>query len=68
METELWTAVEVAHYLKASRSWVYQRAASGELPSVKIIGLLRFDPDVIRAFARGENVASGRQVAGPKRM
>ena len=31
---ELWTTVEVARYLKTSRSWVYQATASGRLPSI----------------------------------
>ncbi len=67
-EDGLWTADQVAAYLHASRSWVYQRAASGELPCVKIIGLLRFEPETIRAFARGERVAgTQRAVAGPPR-
>jgi excisionase family DNA binding protein len=53
----LWTAVDVANYLRASRSWVYHRAESGLLPCLRVGGLLRFDPEVIRAYARGEAVA-----------
>lgn len=49
-----WDANDVAAYLKVSRSWVYQRAESGELPCVRIGALLRFDPDAIRAYGRGE--------------
>ena len=51
---ELWDAKDVARYLKASRSWVYQRAEAGLLPCVRLGGLLRFDPEKIRAYARGE--------------
>ena len=53
---ELWTPREVASYLKVSRSWVYQKAESGMLPVIRMPGssLLRFMPDVIRAFATGE--------------
>lgn len=51
----LWTAEDVAAYLQASRSWVYQKAESGVLPSVRICGLLRFEPETVRAFARGES-------------
>lgn len=47
----LWTADDVAQYLKVSRSWVYHRAESGELPYVRIGALLRFQPSAIRAFA-----------------
>jgi excisionase family DNA binding protein len=55
IDAPLWNANEVATYLKVSRSWVYHRAESGELPCLRVGGLLRFDPEMIRAFARGEN-------------
>jgi len=48
----LWDANDVARYLKVSRSWVYHRAEAGELPHLRVGGLLRFDADVVRAFAR----------------
>jgi excisionase family DNA binding protein len=51
---ELWDANDVARYLKVSRSWVYQRAEAGLLPCFRLGGLLRFEPDKVRAFARGE--------------
>ena len=50
----LWDALDVARYCKTSRSWVYQQAESGRLPHLRVGGLLRFDPDRVRAFARGE--------------
>jgi len=50
-EGELWTAAEVARYLKTSRSWVYQATASGRLPSVRVGHLRRFDPVKIRTWA-----------------
>jgi Helix-turn-helix domain len=50
----LWTAEDVAAFLKASRSWVYQQAEAGLLPCLKVRGLLRFDPAAVRAFACGE--------------
>ena len=49
----LWDANDVAAYLKVSRSWVYRRAEAGLMPYLRVGGLLRFDPDVIRAYARG---------------
>jgi predicted DNA-binding transcriptional regulator AlpA len=55
VDEDLWTAVDVARFLRVSRSWVYQRAQAGLLPSVKLGGALRFEPAVIRAY-----VASGR--------
>ena len=51
---ELWDANDTARYLKVSRSWVYQRAESGQLPCLHVGGLIRFDPATVRAFARGE--------------
>lgn len=54
----LWNVRDVATYLKASRSWVYQKAESGELPSLRICGLLRFDPNTIRDWARGKSTAA----------
>ncbi|MDX2054258.1 MAG: helix-turn-helix domain-containing protein [Polyangiaceae bacterium] len=50
----LWDASDVARYLKVSKSWVYHRAESGELPCLRVGGLLRFEPRIIHAFARGE--------------
>jgi excisionase family DNA binding protein len=59
----LWTANEVASYLRVSRSWVYHRAESGELPCLRVGGLVRFDPEAIRAFARGEKPPGAKVVA-----
>lgn len=54
----LWDARDVAAYLKASRSWVYQKAEDGTLPSLRIGGLLRFEPETVRRWARGELTAA----------
>jgi excisionase family DNA binding protein len=48
----LWDANDVARYLKVSRSWVYHRAEAGQLPHLRVGGLLRFDPATVRTFAR----------------
>lgn len=53
----LWDASEVADYLGVSRSWVYERANAGDLPVLRVGGLLRFEPAAIRAYARGERAA-----------
>lgn len=63
----LWDANDVAGYLKVSRSWVYHRAEAGQLPCVRVGGLLRFDPAAIRASARGEVTTTKRVVAFPKK-
>lgn len=64
----LWDANDVAGYLKVSRSWVYHRAEAGQLPCVRVGGLLRFDPAAIRASARGEAPAAKRVVAFAKKI
>lgn len=53
----LWDAKDVARYLRVSRSWVYHRAESDQLPHLRVGGLLRFEPDAIRAYARGERLS-----------
>lgn len=52
----LWTPQQVAEYLKVSRSWVYQKAEAGLIPVIRMPGssLLRFEPDAVRAYVRGE--------------
>ena len=49
-EEALWTAKEVAFFLKCSVNWVYLHSASGTLPHVKVGGLLRFVPEAIKDF------------------
>lgn len=53
----LWSPKDVARYFQCSRSWVYMKAESGELPCLRIGGLLRFEPDRIRAWAKGDRPA-----------
>jgi excisionase family DNA binding protein len=50
----LWDAEDVASYLKVSRSMVYKLGQAGDLPCLRVGACLRFDPAVVRAFARGE--------------
>ena len=56
----LWDANDVARYLKASRSWVYQKAEAGVLPCMRICGLLRFDPRAIKAFTQTTGALKSR--------
>ena len=53
----LWDARDVAMFFKASRNWVYQQAELGKIPGVRIGGLLRFDPEKIKALGNGELLA-----------
>lgn len=58
----LWDARDVARYLRASRSWVYHNAEAGRLPSIRIGGLLRFDPRIIRSLADGDDQTRGNSL------
>ncbi len=44
------TVRQVAELLGVHENWVYEQAASGELPSYKIGGTRRFDPDELRGW------------------
>jgi excisionase family DNA binding protein len=43
-------AEDVAHTLNLTRQHVYVLAASGQLPSIKLRGAVRFDPKDVEAF------------------
>jgi hypothetical protein len=44
-EEGLWVAVDVAHFLKMSISWVRKKSAAGELPFLRIGGsAIRYKP------------------------
>jgi excisionase family DNA binding protein len=49
---DLWDAVDVARFLKTSRSWVYLRVERAEIPHLRVGGLIRFEPARIREWAR----------------
>jgi excisionase family DNA binding protein len=61
----LWTANEVAHYLRVSRSWVYARAEAGELPCLHVGGLLRFEPSVVHSWLYRPRKADGLNTPVP---
>jgi excisionase family DNA binding protein len=63
----LWDANDVAAYLKVSRSWVYHRSESGELPCLRVGGLVRFEPEQVREYARGRKSSAATVVALRKR-
>jgi len=50
----LWTAEDVAAFLRVSLSMVYKLRRMGTLPAVRVGALFRFQPDEVRAYARGE--------------
>ena len=55
----MWTVSEAADYLRMSKQWVRKRANEGHLPGHRYPGSSRlwFDPQVVRAFSRGQLVA-----------
>ena len=42
-DDDLWDALDVARFLKTSRSWVYMRVERNEIPHLRVGGLIRFD-------------------------
>jgi excisionase family DNA binding protein len=50
----LWDARDAARFLKCSTSYIYKAAERDRLPSVRVGRMLRFNPDAVRAFARGQ--------------
>jgi excisionase family DNA binding protein len=66
-DDRLWDTNDVAKYLKVSRSWVYHRAEAGQLPCVRVGGLLRFDPSAICASVRGDAMPNKPVVAFAKK-
>ncbi len=53
-------AEDVAQQLGLSRQHVYVMAASGELPSIKLRGAVRFDPADVEAFIRKHRRGKGK--------
>lgn len=51
----LWKVQDVAEYLRVSASWVYLHVSLGDLPYLRVGGLLRFDPDAVRRYTKGEH-------------
>lgn len=59
-DDDLWDAIDVARFLKTSRSWVYMRAERAEIPHLRVGGLIRFEPARIREWARSGLAAVAR--------
>jgi excisionase family DNA binding protein len=58
------TARQVAELLGVHENWVYDQAANGQLPSYKIGGTRRFDPDELRGWI-AENTGGRPRAACP---
>jgi excisionase family DNA binding protein len=55
------TVHQVAELLGVHENWVYDQAASGELPSYKLGGTRRFDPDELRGWIAEHREAERKQ-------
>ena len=62
----LWDAKRTAAYLGCSASKVYQQAEAGVIPSLHPGGHLRFEPEAVRAWARGAAAPQTSVVPFPK--
>jgi excisionase family DNA binding protein len=65
------TVRQVAELLGVHENWVYDQAASGQLPSYKIGGTRRFDPNEVRGWISDhrepERLGEPRQRTSEKR-
>jgi excisionase family DNA binding protein len=50
----LWDVATACRFLGVSSSWLYHRAAAGTIPCIRVGHNLRFDPEALRAWVRGE--------------
>ncbi len=64
---QLWTVREVAAFLQCSTSKVYRAAEEGQLPRLMIGGQLRFEPEAVRAHAKGQALPPARVLSMPTR-
>ena len=55
------TVRQVAELLGVHENWVYDQAANGELPSYKLGGTRRFDPDEVRGWIADHRGADRKQ-------
>jgi excisionase family DNA binding protein len=61
--SRLLTAEEVAERWQVSAKLVYRLAATGDVPAVRLGRCVRFRPDAVEAFERGDpNTASRASV------
>ena len=46
----LWDVKATARFLRTSKSWTYKAAERGDLPAVRLGGMLRFRPEDVRDY------------------
>lgn len=66
-DDRLWTVKDVAYYLCKGRTWVYNQVAENRIPFRRVGGELRFEPDAIKRWFRGEPPIGGAVVALPRK-
>jgi len=54
-DDKTWTARQVAEYLQVSEETVYRMARDGDIPAIRVRGIVRFDPEAIRATGRADS-------------
>ena len=58
----LWDVHDAAEFLGVSESWLYHQSAAGKVPCIRVGHNLRFDPEALKAWTKGER-RGGRVVA-----
>ena len=56
MPERLMTIEEVAEFLQVKKNTIYKKIQRGQIPYIKMGGLLRFDPQQIEAFVRSQTI------------
>lgn len=61
VEDVLWTAGDVSRFLRCSKSWVYEEAAAGRLPCVRVgEHTVRFERDAVRKYVEAGRKGGAR--------
>ena len=59
----LWTVREAAAFLRLGRNTVYEWAASGKLPSLRLGSRVRFEPAALRRWVEVQRASQPQPVA-----
>ena len=54
----LWTTTEAAEYLGLHPQTIYKKAKTGDIPSIRVLNGLRFEPAAIRAWVAAQQPAT----------
>ena len=56
MPERLMTIEEVADFLQVKKNTIYKKIQRGQIPYIKMGGLLRFDPQQIEAYVKARTI------------